>query len=213
MKSTPVGRWPPTVSRVTPPDASRGTRPCTSDTDRAQVAEGHVVEQDPVGAGSRAASRDLVERVALDLDRQARPPGSRDGGRQVGREQQVVVLDEHRVVEAHPVVRATTTAHGPLLRDPQPGRRLAGVEDDRAGARDGVHVPARERRDAGQPAQQVERQPLTGEHGTGGALEAGDDAGVTPVAVCRDGSRTQVGVQRLEHLADAARARTRPRAP
>ncbi len=125
----------------------------------------------PAGSGRRRprARPHLGERVALHLDRQARDPRGGDGGRQVRGEQQVVVLDEHRVVEAHPVVGATTAAHGPLLRPrAAPGVVLRVSRMTALGARHGVHVSTRERRDARQTAQQVERQPLTRQDRTGG---------------------------------------------
>ena len=52
-----------------------------------------------------------------------------DGVDQAGAGQgEVVVLHEHPVVEAHPVVDAAAGAHRVLLQGAQPGRRLARVE-------------------------------------------------------------------------------------
>ena len=140
MKSTPVSATARIVSRVTPPEASSAARPAVSSTARRRSDGRHVVEQDPVGAGGERLA-DLVERVALDLDRRSRQPAARSRStavRDSSGEAQVVVLDEDRVVEAQPVVRAAAAAHGVLLERAQAGRRLARVEEDRAGARDGV---------------------------------------------------------------------------
>ena len=52
-----------------------------------------------------------------------------------------------------------------------------------------------------EPAQQVERQPLPGEHGAGAGVETRDGAGVDRVPVGGEGLPAQVGVERLEHLA------------
>src|SRR6186713_922571 len=100
----------------------------------AQLIEAHVVEKDRVDAdGERLC--DLVERVALELDRQRRRGtyelhgrGHRAGGAQV------VVLHEHRVVEAETVVAAAAAGDGVLLKLTEAGSRLACVEDGGARA-------------------------------------------------------------------------------
>ena len=71
------------------------------------------------------------------------PPARRAAASGVGHatgDRDVVVLDQNRVVQAHPVVAAAACVDGVLLEQPQPGRRLArvGHRDVRAG--DGVHV-------------------------------------------------------------------------
>ena len=79
-------------------------------------------------------------------------PGQRDlrpfdRGREI-QEREVVVLDQHGVAQALPVVEAATGAHRGLLDRAQPGQGLAGVAD-LGPALGGLHVPAGERRDPG----------------------------------------------------------------
>ena len=73
-------------------------------------------------APASSASRTCVERVALDLDRQARRPcARRDGVGDAAGDPQVVVLDQHRVVEPEAVVacrRRTRTARFSSARSP-----------------------------------------------------------------------------------------------
>ena len=71
--------------------------------------------------------------VARTASNAARDPAGRDD---------VVVLDQRRVRQRHPVVDAAAAAHRVLLQRAQPGRRLAGVADRGAGAGDRVD-PAR----------------------------------------------------------------------
>ena len=64
------------------------------------------------------------------------------------------------------MVRAAARGDGVLLERAQARRRLARVEHGHASALDGVDVAPRERRDAGQPAEEVERDTLAGEDRT-----------------------------------------------
>ena len=86
--------------------------------------------------------RDLLERLGLDLDRQ-RDRAAQSANRllDAAGEAQVVVLDQHGVVQAEAVVRRrrrSGTAY--FSRAAQAGRRLARVEDGRARALDRVDV-------------------------------------------------------------------------
>ena len=58
------------VSRLTPPDASSGTRPATSATASRTFGGAHIVEQQPLGPGGERRL-DLGDAVDLDLDLQA----------------------------------------------------------------------------------------------------------------------------------------------
>ncbi len=197
-----------TVSRVTPPEASRGIRRPTSGHGLAQLGEGHVVEQDAVGAsGQRGRAPGRGCRI------RPRPAARRHGRRAMasamsGGEQQVVVLDEHRVVQSHPVVGAAAAADGPLLGRTQARGRLAGVEDDRARARHGVHVATGQGRDARQSPQQVERQPLPGEDRPGPAPRScRRRPGVTRSPSAATAATTLTArVQRRVHLPDEREA-------
>ena len=163
ISSTPVSAMARMVSRVTPPEASRRARPPVEVDGFAQLVEAHVVEEDRVDADVERL-RDLVERVALDLDRQRRRgPHELHGRGHRACGAKVVVLHEHRVVEAEAVVATAAAGDGVLLELAEAGSRLARVEDRRARALDRVDVAARERRDPGETTEEVERDALAGQ--------------------------------------------------
>ena len=129
----------------------------------------------------------------------ARPPPERRGDAAGRRD--MVVLDQHRVVQAEAVVPAAADADRVLLEETEPGRGLARVGHRRARAGHGVHVAPRHRRHARQPLQQVEREPLAREdrrrrpgepHEPGRALDARP---VVDLRV-RDDARVEFGEHR-----------------
>ena len=69
MKSTPVSAIARTCRASTPPEASSRHAAGDERDGLAQLGERHVVEQDRVDAGGERLA-DLVERLALDLDRE-----------------------------------------------------------------------------------------------------------------------------------------------
>ena len=71
------------------------------------------------------------------------------------------------------MVRRAAGAHRVLLERAQRRRRLARVEDGDAAA-GGVDEPARQRRDAGQPLQEIERGPLGRQQRARRARDLGD---------------------------------------
>ena len=154
-------------SRVSRPEASRAARPCDEADRLLALAGREVVQQDQVGARVDDLAQ-LVQGVDLDLDRHVREglPYGLEGLRDAARGDHVVVLDEGRVRERHPVVDAAAAADRELLQGAQPGSRLAGVADLRLRALQGVRPRARGGRDAGQAAQEVERAALGGEQVT-----------------------------------------------
>src|SRR5262249_10229297 len=119
----------------------------------------HVVEQDSIGAGFQRLS-DLGGRVALDLDREAGRARAVDSLADRTDQPEMVVLDQDTVVEPETVIRTAPTADGVLLELAQAGRRLTGVEDDRACSVDRVDVAPGERRDPAEAADQVESESL-----------------------------------------------------
>ena len=149
MKSTPVSAMARIVSSVTPPDASSGTRPATSATASRSIGGGHVVEQQPVGAGGERRF-DLVDAVDLDLHLQAgvRRLGAAHRLGDAAAHGDVIVLDQHAVIEPHPVVLRAAHPRRIFLEHAQAGNGLARVEQDRAGPRDRVDIAPRQRRDA-----------------------------------------------------------------
>ena len=112
---------------------------------------------------------------ARPLQRRTDPAGHRD----------VVVLDQHRVVQAEAVIGAAAQPHRLLFEDAQAGGRLAGADDFRLVTGDRIDQRPRRGRNPGQAADQVQRGPLAGEHGARVARDAGDrltalDAGAVP---------------------------------
>jgi len=142
----------------------------------AHLPRGEVVEEDARRLlGQRLL--ELLDVAHLDVDLRVRirltrcPKGRPDA---VG-QSQVGVLDEHRVIEPHPVVHRAALPGRVLLEGAQPGGRLAGVEDLGLGALDGLDEPRGEAGDAAQMLEEVERHPLAAEHGAGRAEEPGHD--------------------------------------
>ena len=159
---------------------------------------------------SAAATSSRV--TALDLDRQLRlrPPRGLDRGAEAAGEGDVVLLDQDRVVEAHPVVAAAAREHRGLLQLPQPRRGLARVEDRRAAAlaRRGFDEPRRQGCDAGEVAEQVERHALGGKQRPGRSGDRRDirrDLGAPP-------SLRRVGFE-LARLRPGGRPRRRASKP
>ena len=84
------------------------------------------------------------------------------------------------------MVVAAAAADGVFFQAAPAGRCFARVVDPRGRAVDAADVLARERGDAGQPAEEIQKRPLAGEHVAGRASEFGDDsAGGDFVAVDR----------------------------
>ena len=145
MKSTPVSAYARTLPRVMPPEASSSARPCDEldgarDLGRASCCRAGSARRPrraPAATWSSVSASTSIGRS------RARGADRRERGLDAARDAHVVVLDQDRVVETHAVVRAAAAADGVLLERAQAGRRLAGVEDRRAGAGDEVDVAAR----------------------------------------------------------------------
>ena len=161
MKSTPVSAIARRVSSPTPPEASSGTLPPESATAR-RKSETHVVEQNHVGPRLERF-RHLLERVAFDLDlRQygnARA-GALDGKGDRAAHADVIVLDEHAVVQAQPVVARSAQLRGVLLQRAQARSRFARVDQHRPRPRDALDVLRREGGDSRKVLEKIQRGSL-----------------------------------------------------
>src|SRR5207248_4190336 len=111
----------------------------------------------------------------------------------------VVLLDEDRVVQSGPVVGAAARCDRALLELAQARRRLARVEDLRAGALDSADEARGERRDAGEPAEEVERDALSLQDRRRAAPDLGDGAAFAPLALGDARLPPKLTVDRLEH--------------
>ena len=95
----------------------------------------------------------------------------------------VVLLDEDRVEQAEAVVRPAARGDRGLLERAQPRRRLARVEDPRAGALDLADRARGRGRDARQAAEEVQRRALGGQDRPRRALDAQHLAALAPDAL------------------------------
>ena len=109
----------------------------------------------------------------------------------------MVLLHEDRVVQPAAVAHPSAGPHGGLLELAQSRRGLARVEDARARALHGLHVARRERRDAGEPPEEVERHALAGEDRGGRAADLGEHARLAPLAL----GRANLEAERVVHAA------------
>ena len=161
----------------------------------AQLGRTHVVQQHDVGPG-RQHRVELLERVHLDLDHHARiavlfdelpGPDNRFGGGVNGDspicadrenwdspEGEVVVLDQHGLVEPAAMVPAAAATHGVFFQPPPAGRGLAGVVDAGVGVGHQIDVLAGQRGDARQTPEQVQQNPFGGEQSARGAFDRAD---------------------------------------
>ncbi len=126
----------------------------------------HVVEQDRVDAG-RQRLFELIQRIDLDLDlhemadaaargEDRRPDAAGHGD--------VVVLDQHAIVEAEAVVHAAAHADGVFLHGAQSRHGLARAADARLVAAHRLDQRGRAAGDAAEMAEEVQRDPLGGQH-------------------------------------------------
>jgi hypothetical protein len=95
------------------------------------------------------------------------------GSADAPRKADVIVLDEDAVVESAAMVHGAAGANRVLFEGPQNRRRLAGVEhDDAAAGR--IDELTRQRRDAGEPLQKIQRGPFGCQQRGGHAPNLGD---------------------------------------
>ena len=159
IRSTPVAAIAGAVSRVIRPEASVIARPSTICHRAAQRVRVHVVEQyrvDPV----LQRLGELVERIDLELDLDqvaGMRAGAFERGADAAGERDVVVLDQHRVIEAEAMVGAAAEPHRLLFEHAQAGRGLAGADDLGLVVADRIGQRAGRGRDARQAAEKVER--------------------------------------------------------
>ena len=193
-------------------DVARGFEDCPTggECDRlAHLRQAHVVEQDHAGAGVERLAK-FVGIFDLDLDELAGAGGKSrdalglgDGGGDAAGRQDVVFLDQNGVIEAESVVAAAAAKYGEFLRAAQAGQRLAGIDDLRARAGDGVGELAGLGRHAGEQLQEVEGGALAGQERPGRAFDfaeqlVGGDAlavGGVPVYADRRIERLKTGVE------------------
>ena len=118
----------------------------------------------PVSSTSRSWSS-VSTSISILTRWPAWPRARSSTARDAAGDRDVVVLDQDRVVEAEAVVEAAAAAHGVFLQRAQARRGLARAADARVGACGAAHVIGRQRGDAGQAADEIQRGALADEHG------------------------------------------------
>ena len=129
-----------------------------------------IVDQHHVGNSNIEHFSQLLERIDLDLDLDQMPSGllgAREHRRDAAGHRDVVVLDQHRVVEAEAVIVAAAATHRVFFQRAQSRRGLARANDARLGMRDAGHELGGSGGDAGEMAEKVERDTLGAEDGAG----------------------------------------------
>ena len=110
----------------------------------------------------------FIERADFDLDRQPGRARILDCLAHSTRRRDVIVLDQDRVEQAHAMVCHSARGRGGLLQTAQPRRGLAGIEHPavRCLPRSGGE-PVRQRGDAGEALQKIQRHTLAFEQRSG----------------------------------------------
>ncbi len=126
----------------------------------------HVVEEDRVRTGGQGLLQfRQVLHLHLDLQGVGNPPADPPHGlSDPARRRDVVVLDQHPVIEGEAVVVPPARADGVLVEDPESGRGLSGIEDFCMRSRDGIDIAPGEGGDPAHPLQQIQGDPLRGQN-------------------------------------------------
>ena len=177
IRSTPVAAMAAMVSSVTPPEASSHELAAHELHGLGEHLGIHVVEQHRVGLARGEHFFQLSEAVDLDLDLDEMPdrgPRLLERRLHAAGDRDVVVLDQHRVVEAEAVIEAAAAAHRVFLERAQPRRGLAGAADACLGVADLRHVSGGERGHAREAAEEIQRRALGRKDRRGGTFDLGE---------------------------------------
>ena len=177
------------VSGVTRPEASVMARPSTSATASARCAGAHIVEQHGVRAlrqrfgswSSESTSISILTRwpTLARARAQRRRDAAGDGD--------VIVLDQHRVIEAEAVIAAAAGAHRIFLQRAQARRRLARADDLRLVPATACDEARGRGGDAAEMAEKIQRDALGRQDA---ARRAGDVAMRSPGATAAPSVRS-----------------------
>ena len=209
MKSTPVSAMAWTLSRVTPPEASSKARPrrghgpasasprknCRGELCRLRLQWPHRVLQglnfhlDLQGVGDPLSGLSALLRD---------PSGRRD----------MIVFDEHPVIEPETMVGSPSMPHRFFLERTPEGRGLPRIQESAWGAGHGIHHLSRQRGDAGQALQQIERGALTLQAEWSLALQPENmSVGRDFLSILKETDRTRAGSIKTKYLAERFRTR------
>ena len=211
IRSTPVSATSRRPPRWMPPEASAFIRPPMIATASRNCA-GLILSSSTASAPSWQHFAQLVERIDLDLDLDQMADEilrRAQGGGDAARDRDMVVLDQHGVIEAEAMVDAAAAAHGIFLEGAQAGRGLPGAADFRLGMGDGLRVMRGQGRDAAQAAEKIQRDAFGGQDAPAPGLRSAP-------APRRGRTNRRPRSQRLEahggidQLETPSRARSRP---
>ena len=157
------------MARSTPPDTStrrrRPRRPGAAATHSATWSGAMLSSMTTVAPAATASSTWSRRSHSTSTMRPGHRCRARSTASVIDSPAEVVVLHQHGLGQAAPVVVAAAGPDRRLLQGPEARGGLAGVEDPggRVGRGHGVHVAPGERGHARQVAEEVERRPLGGE--------------------------------------------------
>ena len=128
-----------------------------------------------MSAPAATAASTSQQALRLDLDRQAVVPFAHaaDGFGDAAGDADVIVLDQHAVVQTEAMIRAAAAPDGVLRQRPQRRHRLARVENRDAAAR-GVDESPRQRGDPRQVLEEIERRSLGGQDARAEPVDLGE---------------------------------------
>ena len=197
IRSTPAAAMAPTVARLIPPEASSWIDGATASRRRtasAIPAAPRLSTRMMSGPDRRATSSCSSVSTSTSTtvpagtfaraDATAAAIGSSPPTAAALQPGQVVVLDQHGVVQAEAVIPPAAAAHRVFLQGPPAGGRLAGVVDRRAGAGGRGHEPRGQGRDPAEPLEEVQQRAFQGQQRSHGPGQPGHDrTGLESVAV------------------------------
>src|SRR5436309_3336267 len=125
-----------------------------------------VVQHDPLYAFTLKRFHHFMKGLCLDLDSPIKAFGLQKRHTTLDRvanstcRHDVVVFDEHHIVEPEAMVRTAAEAHSPLVEHAQPRDCLSGIRDLRLSACDCIHVLTCEGCNAAHPLKKIECRPF-----------------------------------------------------
>ncbi len=148
----------------------------------AEQFRSHIVEQDHIRSGGQgfAQLRKPIH-FGFDLNEMAAvSPGGPYGAGNPAGNGNMVILDQHRVVETVTMIGAATEADGVFFERAKPGDRLARAADPGPGMGDLIGERGRVGRDSRKMHEKVECHPLGGQNPPGHGRKFAQSSHLTP---------------------------------
>jgi hypothetical protein len=144
------------------------------------LRNGEIIEHDAMDARARQRFPHLVQVSSLHFHPDVQPSclqvaeAALHRGSDSARGGDMVILDQHHVVEPKAVIDASSKSDRELVEDAQSGRGLSRIGDAGAGPLDGIDILPGQGRDAAHALQNIERRPLGLQDPREGAFDCGD---------------------------------------